>query len=102
LDGYKKLCDECLFPILAYVAVPTLTDAWTLLQVIIMLTPVNTFFTVYYQSWHEWLFAIGVAAGCMLVSLLVKLISRYATKAQSKIAFNRFLLQFMDQSHLSY
>jgi len=47
-----------------------------LLQVIIMLTPVNTFFTVYYQSWQEWLFAIGVAAGCMLVSLLVKLISR--------------------------
>ncbi|KAA6423560.1 MAG: P-type ATPase [Trebouxia sp. A1-2] len=46
------------------------------LQVIIMLTPVNTFFTVYYQSWQEWLFAIGVAAGCMLVSLLVKLISR--------------------------
>lgn len=60
----------------AYVAMPNLTGAWSLLQVIIMLTPVNTFFTVYYQTWQEWLFAIGAAAGCMLVSLLVKLISR--------------------------
>lgn len=46
------------------------------MQVIIMLTPVSSFFTVYYQNWQEWLFAIGVSAGCMLLSLLVKLISR--------------------------
>ena len=47
-----------------------------LMQLIIMLTPINTFFTVSHQIWQEWVFALGVAAGCMLLSLFVKVISR--------------------------
>jgi Ca2+-transporting ATPase len=45
-------------------------------QLIIMLTPVRGFFKVVGQSWGEWLFAVGVGAGCMVWAVAVKLATR--------------------------
>lgn len=47
-----------------------------LVQLIIMMTPVRIFFRVQSQSWAEWLFAIGVGAGALPLSLLARLASR--------------------------
>lgn len=53
-----------------------------LLQLVIMLTPVRVFFHVRGQSWREWLFATGTAAGCIPLSIVVKLVTRlFAPKA---------------------
>lgn len=49
-----------------------------IVQVIIMLTPVNTFFSVSWQSWPEWLVAISLGAGSLLVAFITKLLSRSA------------------------
>ena len=46
------------------------------LQLIIMLTPLATFFRVTHQSGLEWLFAIGVGAVSLPLALLTKLITR--------------------------
>ena len=45
------------------------------MQVVIMVTPVGTFFKVTTQNWEEWLFAIALGAGSLAVSLAVKLMS---------------------------
>ncbi|KAK9867201.1 hypothetical protein WJX84_002696, partial [Apatococcus fuscideae] len=45
-------------------------------QILIVETPINNFFKTTQQSWKEWLFAIAVGAGGLLVSFLVRLISR--------------------------
>ncbi len=45
-------------------------------QVIIMVTPINTFFRVSTQNWQEWLFAIALGAGAIPVAIIVKLLSR--------------------------
>ena len=47
-----------------------------LCQLVIMLTPVRTFFKVVGQSWEEWLFAVAIGAGCMVWALVVKLLTR--------------------------
>lgn len=52
-------------------------------QVVIMVTPVGTFFKVDTQNWQEWLFAIALGAGSLLVALAVKLISRRALQHHS-------------------
>ena len=52
-----------------------------------MVTPVGSFFKVDTQNWQEWLFAIALGAGSLLVALAVKLISRRACTT----LFARFL-----------
>ncbi|EIE19492.1 calcium-translocating P-type ATPase [Coccomyxa subellipsoidea C-169] len=47
-----------------------------ILQVIIMVTPINRFFRVSTQNWQEWLFAIALGAGALPVALLTKLLTR--------------------------
>jgi hypothetical protein len=47
------------------------------MQVIIMVTPINKFFRVSTQNWQEWLFAIALGAGSLLVAILTKLLSRH-------------------------
>ncbi|BDA43546.1 probable calcium-transporting ATPase 11, plasma membrane-t [Coccomyxa sp. Obi] len=47
-----------------------------ILQVIIMVTPINTFFRVSTQNWQEWLFAIALGAGSIPVAIIIKLLSR--------------------------
>ena len=49
------------------------------LQLVIMMTPVRTFFHVRSQTWLEWVFAVGVGAGCMPLSLFIKLGTRLFT-----------------------
>ena len=46
------------------------------LQIIIMLTPVGKFFSVTKQSGMEWLFAIVVGSGSLLVSIATKAVVR--------------------------
>lgn len=46
------------------------------LQLIIMLTAVGNFFTVERQNWAEWLFAIAIGAGSLLVALATKAVAR--------------------------
>ncbi|KAK9865493.1 hypothetical protein WJX84_011923 [Apatococcus fuscideae] len=46
------------------------------LQILIVETPINNFFKTTQQSWKEWLFAIAVGAGCLVVSLVTRLLSR--------------------------
>ncbi|KAK9829300.1 hypothetical protein WJX72_005021 [[Myrmecia] bisecta] len=47
-----------------------------ILQVIIMLTPVSSFFKVQPQNAGEWLFAIATGVGALIVALVVKFVSR--------------------------
>ena len=46
------------------------------LQLIIMLTPLATFFRVTHQSGLEWAFAVGVGAVSLPLALLTKLVTR--------------------------
>ena len=46
------------------------------LQLIIMLTPIATFFRVTHQTGLEWLFAVGVGAVSLPLALVTKLITR--------------------------
>ena len=46
------------------------------LQIIIMLTPVGKFFSVTKQSGMEWLFAIVIGSGSLLVSIATKAVVR--------------------------
>ena len=48
----------------------------SVLQIVIMMTPVRIFFKVRYQSWEEWLFALAAGAGSLPIALLTKLISK--------------------------
>ncbi len=48
------------------------------LQLVIMLTPIRSFFKVTTQDWGEWLFAILTGLGSLVVSVIVKLATRYA------------------------
>lgn len=41
-----------------------------------MFTPVRNFFKVEQQNGAEWVFAIGVGAGSLVMSLVVKLLTR--------------------------
>jgi len=45
-------------------------------QLVIMFTPVRNFFKVEQQNGAEWAFAIGVGAGSLVMSLVVKLLTR--------------------------
>lgn len=52
---------------------------WVTAQVIIMCVPqIGQFFKVRPQSWQEWLFALAVGAGSIVVALAVKLLSKCA------------------------
>ena len=51
-----------------------------------MLTPIANFFNAYHQNWQEWLFAMGVGAGCMLLALLVKVVSRSVLHSNEELA----------------
>lgn len=46
------------------------------LQLIIMLTPIRSFFRITSQTWEEWLFAIAIAVVALPLCLVTKLISR--------------------------
>lgn len=46
-------------------------------QIILMETPVSTFFLVESQTWQEWLFALAVGLGALPLALLTKLAARY-------------------------
>lgn len=46
------------------------------LQLVIMLSPIRTFFKVGEQDWGEWLFALVTGFGSLIVALLVKLVTR--------------------------
>ena len=46
------------------------------LQLIIMLTPVSSFFSVTHQNWGEWLFALAVGFGSLFVALATKALVR--------------------------
>lgn len=46
------------------------------LQILIMLTPVGKFFSVTKQSGMEWLFALVIGSGSLLVSIATKLVVR--------------------------
>ena len=46
-------------------------------QVVIMVTPLSTFFKVEYQDWKEWLFAIALGAGSLLMAAATKSVSRF-------------------------
>ena len=48
------------------------------LQLIIMLTPIRTFFKVDYQTWYEWVIAIALGVGALLWAFIIKLVSRWA------------------------
>ena len=41
-----------------------------------MVTPVAGFFKVRAQNWEEWLFAIALGFGSLVVALFVKIFSR--------------------------
>lgn len=47
-----------------------------LVQILIVESPINNFFKTTQQSWKEWLFAIAVGAGSLVVSFLTRLLSR--------------------------
>ena len=51
-------------------------------QVIIMVTPLSTFFKVEYQDWKEWLFAIALGAGSLLMAMAIKFVSRFLPAIQ--------------------
>ena len=50
-----------------------------------MVTPVATFFRVVYQNSSEWLFAVGVGAGSLVLALVTKFMTRYGKFTDSGI-----------------
>eukprot|EP00891_Asterochloris_glomerata_P007553 jgi/Astpho2/7553/e_gw1.00115.5.1_t len=52
------------------------------LQVVIMVTPLSTFFKVVCQDWREWLFAIALGAGSLLMAMAIKFVSRFLPAIQ--------------------
>jgi Ca2+-transporting ATPase len=53
-----------------------LTIVEVVLQLIIMFTPARVIFKVKTQNWQEWLFALALGAGSLLVALITKLVTR--------------------------
>ena len=51
-------------------------------QIVIMVTPLSTFFKVEHQDWKEWLFAIALGAGSLLMAVAVKFVSRFLPAIQ--------------------
>ena len=47
-----------------------------------MVTPLSTFFKVEYQDWKEWLFAIALGAGSLLMAMAIKFVSRFLPAIQ--------------------
>ena len=48
----------------------------TILQIIIMTTPLADFFKVDSLEWYEWVFTIGIGLGMIPLSLLIRFVSR--------------------------
>ena len=51
-------------------------------QVVIMVTPLSTFFKIVCQDWREWLFAIALGAGSLLMAMAIKFVSRFLPAIQ--------------------
>ena len=51
-------------------------------QIVIMVTPLSTFFKVEYQDWKEWLFALSLGAGSLLMAMAIKIVSRFLPAIQ--------------------
>ena len=47
-----------------------------------MVTPLSTFFKVVCQDWREWLFAIALGAGSLLMAMAIKFVSRFLPAIQ--------------------